>query len=133
MKSIPKGVWIAGAAVLAVVFMSKVFRIVLGMDRPEAMVLAIFFVFAAVVVASWWLFINFPPTCENRVCRPRDYSVVGVAMDLGIPGYEPVLQCRCGHRYLRRGSRFFAINRRNYLEKYMIKVNWYARWSPDDS
>jgi hypothetical protein len=133
MKSIPKAPLIAGGAVLAVIFMAKVFGSVLNLERPDALVAAIFFVLFLVIAACAWLFINLPPTCESRVCRPKDYAVIGRAQDLGIPGYERVLQCRCGHKYLRRANRFFAINSRNYLQKYMVKSNWYSPWKPDRS
>jgi hypothetical protein len=133
MKSIPKAPLLAGAAVLAVLFMTKVFGVVLSLDRPEALVAAIFFVLVMVIAACWALLTNLPPVCANRACGPRDYTVIGTARDVGIPGYEPLLQCRCGHRYLRRANRFFAVNKRNYLEKYMVKANWYSRWTPDPS
>ncbi|MGO8701050.1 MAG: hypothetical protein ACLQVY_25440 [Limisphaerales bacterium] len=133
MKTIPKAPLIAGGAVLAVIFLAKVFGSVLDLERPDAIAVAILSVLALVIAACCWLFINLPPTCESRVCRPKDYSVIGRAQDLGIPGFEPVLQCRCGHRYLRRANRFFSISSRNYLQKYMVKLNWYSRWKPDRS
>ncbi len=133
MKTIPKAPLFAGGAVLAVLFLMKVFGSVLNMERPDALVAAIFSVLFLVIAACAWLFINLPPACESRVCRPRDYSMVGRAQDFGIPGHEPVLQCRCGHRYLRRANRFFAIDSRNYLQKYMVKLNWYSLWRPDRS
>jgi hypothetical protein len=117
--------------VFAVWVTTHVFEIVMDMEKPEAMADAFFTVFGLVVAASWWIFINLPPRCEQGVCRPRDYVVVGVAGDLGIPGHETVLQCRCGRRYLRRGNRFLSVNERNYLEKYMIKLAWYSRWTAD--
>ncbi|MGA2177623.1 MAG: hypothetical protein ABSH38_21825 [Verrucomicrobiota bacterium] len=109
----------------------RVLESLLDLERPEAFVAATFGVLILVVAACWWLFINLPPICENRVCGPRDYTVVGLAGDFGIPGHEPVLQCRCGRRYLRRGNQFLSVNERNYLEKYMIKPTWYSRWTPD--
>jgi hypothetical protein len=133
MKTIPKAPLIAGAAVFAVLFLMKVFGSVFNLERPDALVAAIFSVLCLVIAACWWLFINLPPPCESRVCGPRDYAVIGRAEELGIPGNEPVLQCRCGHRYLRRANRFFSITSRNYLQKYMVKLSWYSRWRPDRS
>jgi hypothetical protein len=133
MKTIPKGPLIAGTAVFAVLFLTKVLDSVFNLELPDALVAAIFFVLFLVIVACWWLFINLPPSCESRVCGPRDYARIGRAEELGIPGHEPVLQCHCGHRYLRRANRFFSVTSGNYLQKYMVKLNWYSRWKPDRS
>jgi hypothetical protein len=131
MKTIVRNFLIADAAILAVFLMSWALEMVIGLEQPEALALATFAVLTLVLAGCWWLFINLPPACHKGLCRPRDYTIVGLAGDLGIPGDEPVLQCRCGRRYLRRGNQFLSVNERNYLEKYMVKVNWYSRWRPD--
>lgn len=132
MNAILRNILIVGAAVVAVKVTAKVLGILDDdLEPPEALAAATFLVVCGVVVICWWLFINLPPTCENRVCRARDYAIVGVAGDFGIPGHEPVVQCRCGCRYLRRGNQFLAVNERNFLEKYMVKEAWYSKWKPD--
>lgn len=131
MKSIPKPPLIAGGAVLAVLFLTKVLGSLLNLDRPDALIAAIFSVLFLVIATCFWLFVNLPPVCESRVCGPRDYAVIGHAHELGIPGHEPVLQCRCGHKYLRRDNRFFIVAPGNYLKKYRVKLNWYSRWIPE--
>jgi hypothetical protein len=79
-----------------------------------------------------WRVVKFRlPKCENGVCSAKDYKSLGHAKKLGVAERGFVLECRCGKRYLLRGSEFLRVDSEGKLTRYMVQKSIWSPWGED--